>query len=419
LILVAVIVAGGMVRAQTLPNAQLNAQLSPASSPTPAVVAPSIKLGATGPQVATYQQELTKLKFYNGPISGVYDAATEQSVKAFQAFHYLASDGILGPITGTLITQLATHTHGAVVTPTAPVVQNNLVPASATSCVPGGQPSITILSPNGGEIYQAGQQVTVTWKSCNVPQNSSVGISFTKENSTEWGVTPQTTVGSWTSNLTANDGQEVVTIPNSPIYNYPNFQYGGGFKMHVVLYSSNVPPLTMAAQDYSDGYFTINNASSQASSGITINASSAQQVTSASGSTAYLDYSLNFAVANNSGSDYFIPVTSGWSSFPGFEFGVFNSSNTEVSMQTGSSMMSSLNSLAPVVDNGAYYKVSNGTEQYFNLSVLYQTSVSGQYRIKLKDVRGFQGVYPSQQGQAGILITPTSNMYSDFAEFVH
>ena len=95
------LIVGGIVEAQALPAVQLdvasnlNAVVTSTSTP--------ITIGTSSPAVSVYQQALTQLGFYNGPISGTYDAATQESVKAFEAFQQVPSDGILGTATGLLI----------------------------------------------------------------------------------------------------------------------------------------------------------------------------------------------------------------------------------------------------------------------------------------------------------------------------
>lgn len=40
-------------------------------------------------------------------------------------------------------------------------------------CVPVTTPSITVLSPNGGEVFVQGQNNTISWKSNNLPSNTT------------------------------------------------------------------------------------------------------------------------------------------------------------------------------------------------------------------------------------------------------
>src|SRR3989338_3505416 len=52
----------------------------------------------------------------------------------------------------------------------------------ASVCNVNSPSSIKVLSPNGGEVFQAGQQITVKWKSCNVTPGS-IGIILIKHDS--------------------------------------------------------------------------------------------------------------------------------------------------------------------------------------------------------------------------------------------
>lgn len=56
-----------------------------------------------------------------------------------------------------------------------PVAPNNLLPCSTTNATP----QIKVLSPNGGEVYQVGQQITVKWSTCNIPATAYVDIYLT------------------------------------------------------------------------------------------------------------------------------------------------------------------------------------------------------------------------------------------------
>ncbi len=61
------------------------------------------------------------------------------------------------------------------------------IPAISTGCRPtigpngvpvAPAPSIKVISPNGGEVYQAGQQIKVLWSSCNAPQGQVIGVTL-------------------------------------------------------------------------------------------------------------------------------------------------------------------------------------------------------------------------------------------------
>jgi len=120
--------------------------------------------------------------------------------------------------------------------PTKKVVKKNPVQETQeASCMPSSPSSITVLSPNGGEVYTAGQEITVKWESCNVSQTSQVIVALHQN-------------GGWenVTNLTIsidNDGVEVFTLPDITV---------GSYKIRVGFASGTV------AQDFSDNLFTIN-----------------------------------------------------------------------------------------------------------------------------------------------------------------
>jgi hypothetical protein len=113
-------------------------------------------------------------------------------------------------------------------------------PVNLTACDSTNTPSITVLSPNGGEVYIAGQQIEVKWESCNLPANSLIAITLT---------VPFISLDIGLVNPVVNDGYELVTLPSSstiPVY-------GNIFKIKIQpTYSINSP------QDLSDNLFTIN-----------------------------------------------------------------------------------------------------------------------------------------------------------------
>jgi peptidoglycan hydrolase-like protein with peptidoglycan-binding domain len=67
---------------------------SPESEPPP-----TLQLGSTAAEVKSLQQTLTQLGYYDGKISGTYDAATQQATQQFQQANDLQADGVVGPTT--------------------------------------------------------------------------------------------------------------------------------------------------------------------------------------------------------------------------------------------------------------------------------------------------------------------------------
>ncbi len=129
-----------------------------------------------------------------------------------------------------------------VVEQTKTVVDN-----SSANCTPNSVPSIKVLSPNGGEVYKAGDKITVKWESCNFRSNAKgVNISV-----------------AWVGNLealsfpvasgTPDDGQEVITLPS--LKEIKDF-YTNTFKVDIQM---NIVGQNLTVNgDDSDNFFTIN-----------------------------------------------------------------------------------------------------------------------------------------------------------------
>jgi hypothetical protein len=149
-----------------------------------------------------------------------------------------------------------------------PVVENqktNTTPQVVAKCNSNSPSAIKLISPNGGEVYKAGDKITVKWESCNVDKDS-VSIALIKHGPSslysqrEWiddyagftlgGIDPYKGV--------VDDGIHEITLPLSTDSNLISGQHyfisinGGGDKTKV---GSGYHP-----SDYSDGLFTINSA---------------------------------------------------------------------------------------------------------------------------------------------------------------
>lgn len=62
-----------------------------------------LRLNSTGPLVELLQRNLKQLGFYKGEIDGIYGLQTYNAVRQFQKDNGLLSDGIVGPLTWSLI----------------------------------------------------------------------------------------------------------------------------------------------------------------------------------------------------------------------------------------------------------------------------------------------------------------------------
>ncbi len=110
-------------------------------------------------------------------------------------------------------------------------------------CKLTSQPWIQIISPNGGENYVPGQQITVKWKTCNIPNTAILGINLE-------GFFVPLPASSFGSMLTVNDGVEVFTLPTQ--ITWPGMQYGNYFKIHM-----NTTMGSTYITDLSDNLFSI------------------------------------------------------------------------------------------------------------------------------------------------------------------
>ncbi len=180
-------------------------------------VAPAVNIyykGMRSPEIAKFQQILINQKFLaEGSATGYFGDITYKAVLDFQKAKGLPISGVLDGATQTSLT---------------------------AACQPD-EISITVISPNGGEVYNTGEQMTVRWESCNLPATDMLNI-FLAVPSMGWDLN--------FINNTINDGSETITIPENI-----STIFGNLFKIHIVKVNfPNDPPL-----DYSDNLFAINN----------------------------------------------------------------------------------------------------------------------------------------------------------------
>lgn len=148
------------------------------------------------------------------------------------------------PVTQNQNTQ-TTHTT-TTQTPTNTTPSQNAPTQTQAACNSGTPMWIKVLSPNGGQTFTAGQQVTVTWSKCNTPANSSM-LLLLKSNQ---GASIGAGMGSY-----PNTGSATVTIPSVNSSSAP-LSSGNYYKIRAMLSGVGVvnDPI-----DESDNTFTINN----------------------------------------------------------------------------------------------------------------------------------------------------------------
>lgn len=201
----------------------LSSRTATVEAPVP-VVAPTATVltkGVKSTEVAEVQTAL-KNQGYTITADGSFGAKTEEVVKTFQKTVGL-------PVTG----KVDSLTRSKLVNPTPTV-----------ACDPNadGAPWIKVISPNGGETFTAGQQITITWQSCYSPSNSVlIGLSSSFNSSVNSKII-----------TTNNDGQETIILPLSGGTGNQPLASGNYYKIGISLGGN--PNLS----DYSDNFFTIN-----------------------------------------------------------------------------------------------------------------------------------------------------------------
>ncbi len=266
------------------------------TQPTPGIsFSHSLTIGEKGPEVKKLQDVLVSKGYLaSDNATGLYGKVTAAAVMALQRANGINDDGtVVGPKTQLLLNGGAsaqaqiptgTGTPASSILPPGCTSFNGFSPINGQPCGaniqvaqigwvcqfnPNAAPKLKVTSPDGGEIYTAGQQITVTWKTCSIPSSAYVDIFLTMPGINQ-GV-----------NLThtLNDGSQVVTLPSTSTWG--QMVYGLNYKITIV----------GAATDASDNLFTIN-APVQQACGIftpTIGGNSTQAQYVAAGNTGAVD----------------------------------------------------------------------------------------------------------------------------------
>jgi hypothetical protein len=325
------------------------------------------------------------------------------------------------------------------------------------------KPHVQVLSPNGGEQYYAGSQITMKWKTCNIPASKKVTLILND------------TVHSMGGDLavrTANDGTELVTLPTTATWN--PFHSGKFYKARASFATyDGIDPRQLS--DESDALFSIKDNTVQVDvcwniSGIqttvpagmvtdgsgncvpggTTNPSpngSSLMVTGFSAPKPTLTVNTDGAVisalyriqlkVSATGSDFYIPRSAGFirgtnttnppslnSPQNGISFGILDAANTYVdgatagNIATPASEISSSVSLVSggIIDPSGRIRVSEGETVTLDLSVnisegVIPQDVVGQYKIGALSVNG-------AETSNGVIInyntTPISNYQTPF-----
>ena len=111
--------------------------------------------------------------------------------------------------------------------------------------------SLTVVYPNGGEAFTAGQQITVKWSTNIISANDLVDILIQHYYPAGNGIDDANSGVNLTVSGTLNDGLETVTLPTQ----YSGRPFGQYFKILVIKHPYNI---SNTVYDVSDNLFTIN-----------------------------------------------------------------------------------------------------------------------------------------------------------------
>ncbi len=195
-----------------------------------------LESGMSGSQVNTLQKILNGLAYLNATsVDGKFGAATLTAVKAFQTKYGLTADGIVGAGTRSLLNTKWSE---------------KCVGESVET------PSVTILSPNGGEVFKAGDNITVIWNTSDINSNSVVAFSVSSIQDPSIGFSLHSENGEYV--FPGKDGKTTVVLPSQ--YNYfdkfNTIDYGKYFKINAYITDKSVSPYKYF-DDKSDNTFTI------------------------------------------------------------------------------------------------------------------------------------------------------------------
>ncbi len=263
------------------------------------------------------------------------------------------------------------------------------------------KPTLTVVSPNGGEQYQPGQQVTVTWKSCALAASEKVVVDlFTK---TSTGSTTTLVLSTGT-----NDGTEVVTLPTTLSMD----RYGANFKINVRhVPSVKQPAGTPIVQDQSDQYFSIGSLI------VKMGTPSYNRTTNTSGQVTSVTYNIPLSVTSYGQTLYLgqtAQLANAMSASNAFAF-VFQTSGNPLASDLLSSAAIALSSQDANREGNAF-RLDDGTTKRFTLTVTLRSpnTPNSNYRVQLKQIQAFTKAEMFFEGTLKMDLLPPESYRTDY-----
>lgn len=249
---------------------------------------------------------------------------------------------------------------------------STIVPTPQTECPANA--SLTVLSPNGAEKYQSGQQVTVTWDNCGTQTSSNVSIDLVQ------------TVGSGpTSTMrllaaTPNDGNQIVTLPTSS--SWPAISYGNNFKINI----RYVSPTRTVIEDLSNQLFTITDLK------VVMGTPSYNRTVNGSGQVTSVTYSIPLKITSLGDTVYLgqtVYATPTVDASRAFALVFQSATNSGISDLISSSSIALSSSDANIEVNG--FRLDKDQTKNFTITaiLIVPATQNTSYRVQLKQIQVF------------------------------
>lgn len=263
-------------------------------------------------------------------------------------------------------------------------------------------PSVTVVSPNGGEFFKPGSTLPIQWSTCNIAPSASMAVDLVSKN------TAGTTITFPLLTATANDGSESVTLPTTATW--APMLYGNNFKIVV---RQRVFLGAQAYQDDSNQTFTI----APLAVDVVMGTPSYNRTTNTSGQVTSVTYGIPLKVSPLGQTVYLKQLTQLANSVSGsssFAFVFQNSSAPLVSDVTSSAVYTLSSSDAPEMAQG--FRLNDGTTNHFTLTVtlLSPNVANSSYRVALKQLQVFSSTTMLAQESFKVNLLPVENYRTDY-----
>ncbi|MES2023679.1 MAG: peptidoglycan-binding protein [Patescibacteria group bacterium] len=219
-----------------------------------------LSVGSKGGDVLTLQKILIENGFLNiSTPTDYFGNKTKEAVKNFQAKNGLARAGKIGPATRSILNS-QTLSSVTQIPLASPVVISNVQKPVATQPIiiqkeiqpnigfsftglacPSSQKCVTVISPNGGEVFTTGQSITVNWNSEGFNDYRDVSVDLVKKVDSDY-----VTLYNFENESTDREKLDLV-IP-------PGLESGSNYVFKVSVHNVSESEVF----DYSDFPFTIN-----------------------------------------------------------------------------------------------------------------------------------------------------------------